>query len=116
MYINTYWKRAIKRNTCATCTTRARTNFKVKYCSAIKTTVARRYKCKTLINQNHGRLSASSNHVFIRIQDSNIAIHVHEQDIQIIEAMAMKGNATYVGSGKENTQVSHVDMYLLSFI
>ncbi|KAG5524163.1 hypothetical protein RHGRI_030981 [Rhododendron griersonianum] len=45
--------------------------------------------------------------LYVKVQplrDNNIAVHVHEPDIQIIKAMARKGNATYVGSGKKNTQ------------
>ncbi|KAI8534924.1 hypothetical protein RHMOL_Rhmol10G0134300 [Rhododendron molle] len=41
------------------------------------------------------------------------AIHVHKE-IQIIGAMARKGNATFVGSGKKNSEVSHIDTYLIS--
>ncbi|KAG5520862.1 hypothetical protein RHGRI_033437 [Rhododendron griersonianum] len=42
-------------------------------------------------------------------------VHVHEE-IQRIGAMARKRKATYVGSGKENSEVSHVDTCLLAFI
>ncbi|KAG5526544.1 hypothetical protein RHGRI_032728 [Rhododendron griersonianum] len=44
----------------------------------------------------------------IRDGQDHPAVHVHKE-IQRIWAMARKGKATYVGSGKENFDASHVD-------
>ncbi|KAG5536321.1 hypothetical protein RHGRI_023932 [Rhododendron griersonianum] len=74
-----------------------------------KGTIAQRARRERerILKQSIARQSEQQLHGDTSVQplrDSNIAVHVHEE-IQRLEAIAKKGKAVYMDSGKENSQV-----------